>query len=85
MAGQTSTADVAACVLLAIGLFAGSLVPFFLLVEAEHLVPRVLRESDVPGRVLLHLLQARDRARTAAVDALLGLLLLLNSPKGANR
>jgi hypothetical protein len=81
--GQTSGAEVAACVSLAIGLFSASLVPFFLLVEAEHLTPRWLRESDIPERVLLLLVQACGRVRLVAVDALLGLLLLTAPMKGA--
>lgn len=44
MTCQTSTNDVIACVLVSTVLFGASLVPFFLLVEAEHLLPRVVRE-----------------------------------------
>lgn len=80
MACQTTTAaEWAEAVLLAVALFGTSLVPFFLLVEAERLTPLWVREPK------LALLQLRDRARIAACDALLGLLLLLNSPKGATR
>jgi hypothetical protein len=61
------------------------LVPFFLFVNVEHLTPRVLRDPEARERAALTVLNARDWARLAAVDALLGLVLLLNSPKGATR
>lgn len=76
MNGQTSGADVAACVSLAISLFAGSLIPFFLLVDVEHLVPRVVRE--LPGA-------AREQARQAALSAAALLLILTAPQKGALR
>jgi hypothetical protein len=79
---QTSADDVAACVLLATGIFATSLVPFFLLVEAEHLTPLWVRE---PKLALLALLQLRGRARIAVIDALLVIVRRLNAPKGATR
>lgn len=83
MTCQTTTAaEWAEAVLLAVALFGTSLVPFFLLVEAEHLTPLWVRE---PKLALLAACQLRDRARIAACDALLGLLRLLNSPKGATR
>jgi hypothetical protein len=78
---QTTTAtEWAEAVLLATGIFATSLIPFFLLVKAEHLTPLWVRE---PKLALLALLQLRDRIRLAAVDALLGLLLLTAPQKGA--
>lgn len=73
MSCHTSTSDVAACVSLAIGLFAGSLVPFFLLVDAEHLLPRAVRESPAVARA------AAERAALSAA----ALLLILTAPKGA--
>lgn len=85
MTGQESASDVIACVSLATGIFSASLVPFFLLVEAEHLVPRRLRESDVPKRAALAVLLAWDRARLAVVEALLAGLLRLSAPKGVAR
>lgn len=75
MSCQTTAADVAACTLLAIGLFAGSLVPFFLLINAEHLLPRPVRE--LPAR-------AREMQRQAALTSA-ALLLILTAPKGATR
>jgi hypothetical protein len=64
-------------VCLSVALFSGSLVPFFLLinVEAEHLVPRAVRE--LPAR-------AREMQRKAALSAAV-LLLILTAPKGATR
>ncbi|MFE2967496.1 hypothetical protein ACFXKC_28260 [Streptomyces sp. NPDC059340] len=73
MTCQTSAGDVFACLLLAIGLFAGSLIPFFLLVEAEHLTPGWVRE--LPAK-------AREMRRDAALSAA-ALLLILTAPKGA--
>ncbi|MET7944225.1 hypothetical protein [Streptomyces sp. NPDC005302] len=45
-------------VLLAIALFSGSLVPFFLLVEAEHLTPRWLRDAPLSLAAALLVLTA---------------------------
>ncbi|WP_055696544.1 hypothetical protein [Streptomyces silaceus] len=84
MADQTTTHDVLACVSLAVGVFGASLVPFLLLVDAEHLTPRWLRESTVLERAALTAANAVDRARLAAVKALL-LLLRLSTTKGAVR
>ncbi|MEV2249360.1 hypothetical protein AB0I94_02185 [Streptomyces sp. NPDC050147] len=84
MIGRESPAEIAACVSVAVGVFAGSLVPFFLLVEAEHLTPRWARESDVPTRVGLAVANAWDRARLAVIEGLL-FLLRLAAPKGAAR
>ncbi|MFE9127007.1 hypothetical protein ACFYOF_16580 [Streptomyces sp. NPDC007148] len=75
MIGETSAREVLTCVFFAITLFSGSLVPFFLFVEAEHFLPRAVRELPDKARVL------RDEAAlTAAV-----LLLLLTAPKGVTR
>ena len=73
MSCHTSGSDVAACVSLAIGLFSASLIPFFLLINAEHLVPRVVRESPAAARA------AAERAALSAA----ALLLILTAPKGA--
>lgn len=70
MNGQPSLDDVLASVCLAVSLFAASLIPFFLLVEVEHLVPRCVR--DLPGT-------ASEMSRDAAVTAA-ALLLLLSAP-----
>lgn len=75
MSCQTSTSDVFACVSLSIGLFGTSLIPFFLLVEAEHLTPRFVRELPTTVRQT-----SRDVALSAAV-----VLLLLTAPKGATQ
>jgi hypothetical protein len=72
---QTSAADVIACLLLAIGLFASSLIPFFLLVEAEHLAPRFVREPRVVAREL----------KADAAWSVAALLVLLATPNGATR
>lgn len=81
MIGQTTGTEVTACVSLAVGLFAGSLVPFFLLVDAEHLTPSWLRDPVLRERVLLRLLNARDRARLLAVNGLLVLVRRHTAPK----
>ncbi|MFD3574728.1 hypothetical protein [Streptomyces sp. NPDC058644] len=83
MIGHESPSEIAACVSLATGVFGASLVPFFLLIEAEHLVPRRVRESDIPQRAALATLLAWDRARLAAVTALLALLRLAAQKGGA--
>ncbi|MFF4552779.1 hypothetical protein [Streptomyces sp. NPDC001422] len=67
----------ASAVLLAIGLFSGSLIPFFLLVEAEHLTPRWLRNAPQS------LAPVRTAARDAVLDLAALLVLLTTSPKGA--
>lgn len=85
MTGHESPDEIAACVSVSVGIFGASLVPFFLLVEAEHLTPRWLRESDVPQRVGLAVANAADRARLAAVQALLAFLLRFSAPKGVAR
>jgi hypothetical protein len=64
-------------VCLSVGLFSGSLVPFFLLVEAEHLTPRWLR--DAPQS----LAAARTAVRDAVLDTAALVLLLTTSPNGA--
>ena len=59
---------------LSIALFAGSLVPFFLLVDADHLLPRAVRELPAAACPLV-----RDVCRdTAAL-----VLLLTTKPQGA--
>lgn len=83
MIGNESPSEIAACVSIAIGLFGASLVPFYLLVEERHATPRWLREPA--ARAWLSLLLAADKARLAAVNTLLELLLRLNAriSKGA--
>jgi len=71
---HTSTSDVAACVSLAVGLFGASLVPFFLLVDAEHLVPRAVRELPAAAWALV---------RDVCLDTAALVLLLTTRPKGA--
>lgn len=61
MSCQPSAGDVAACFFLAVALFAGSLIPFFLLVDAEYLLPRVVREAPESVRQF-----SRDAAVSAA-------------------
>lgn len=85
MTCHTSATDVVACLLLSAGLFGASLVPFFLLVNAEHLTPGWLRKSAVAELAAVRVFQVRQRVRLAACDALLGLVLLLNFPNGATR
>ena len=60
---SASASEVAACV------------PFFLLVDLEHLAPRVVREAPATARAA-----AEHAALTAAV-----VLLLLSAPEGAVR
>ncbi|MFD7794371.1 hypothetical protein [Streptomyces sp. NPDC059759] len=67
----------ASAVLLAVALFSGSLIPFFLLVEAEHLTPRWLRNAP------LTLAPVRTAVRDAVLDLAALLVLLTTSPKGA--
>lgn len=47
---RESTTDVIACVSASIALFSASLIPWLLLVEAEHLVPRRVRELPATAR-----------------------------------
>ncbi|MFJ9037411.1 hypothetical protein ACIRF8_12590 [Streptomyces sp. NPDC102406] len=63
-----------AAVCLAASAYAASLVPFFLLVDAEHLMPRALREAPATARA------AAERAALTAAA-----LLLLTAPTGAHR
>lgn len=72
---QTSPSDVLACVLISVSLFAAGLVPWLLLVNAEHLLPRVVREAPAACRVA---------AESAGLSAA-ALLLLLTAPTGATR
>lgn len=72
MTGQPSLNDVLAVVCLAVSLFAASLIPFFLLVEVEHLVPRFVRE--LPDTV-------REASREAALTTAALLLLLTAAPE----
>lgn len=81
MIGNESPSEIAACVSVAIVLFGVSLVPFFRLISEQHLTPRWLREPA--SRTWLSLFLAADRARLAAVNTLLALLLRLNARKGA--
>jgi hypothetical protein len=55
---QSSADDVFACLLLAVGLFGTSLVPFFLLVNSDHLTPKCLRQAPLSAAALLMLLTA---------------------------
>lgn len=75
MTGETTAVEVVACVFLAVGIYSASLVPFFLLVEVEHLTPRCVRELPAVVRPLL---------RDAAVSAT-ALLLILSGPTGDTR
>ncbi|MFF7880939.1 hypothetical protein ACH40F_08330 [Streptomyces sp. NPDC020794] len=75
MTCHTSAADVVACLLLAVSVFSASLIPFFLLVDAEHAAPRFVREPRVVAREL-----KADAAWSAAA-----LLVLLATPNGATR
>jgi hypothetical protein len=71
MSHTHSPSEWAAYVSLAIGIYAASLIPFLLLVDAEHLTPRWLREAP-------------DAARTAARQSALAtavLLMILTAPE----
>jgi predicted PurR-regulated permease PerM len=70
--GETSARDVYACVCLAISLFSAPLVPFFLLVDLDHLAPRAVRE--LPGH-------SREMTRNAALAAVVLLMLLSPAPE----
>ncbi|MFF9894913.1 hypothetical protein [Streptomyces longispororuber] len=70
-----STRDVLAAVSLAVGVVGTSLVPWLLLVDAEHLTPAWLRATPAAAR------EAYDAAALSAAV----LLLLLSAPKGATR
>ncbi|MEU1448719.1 hypothetical protein [Streptomyces mirabilis] len=62
MTCETSATDVIACLFLAVGLFSTSLIPFFLLVNAEHLTPRFVRDLPVTVAALCMLLTAAPEA-----------------------
>ncbi|UDM00031.1 hypothetical protein [Streptomyces longhuiensis] len=64
-----------AAICLGISAYAAGLVPFLLLVDAEHLTPRVVREALASARAAVQ----RAALSTAA------LVLLLSAPKGALR
>jgi hypothetical protein len=64
-----------AAICLATSAYAASLVPFFLLVDAEHLVPHAVREAPETARA------AAERAALTAT----ALLLILTAPTGATR
>jgi len=68
---QPSAREVVACIFLAVGLFGASLIPFFLLVDVEHLTPRVVR--NLPAT-------ARQAAQAAALNTAV-LFLLLTTPE----
>ncbi|MFJ4926902.1 hypothetical protein [Streptomyces sp. NPDC088736] len=72
---QTSPSDVLACFLFSVSLFAAGLVPWLLLVNAEHLLPRVVREAPAACRA------AVDNAGLSLAAA----LLVLTAPIGATR
>lgn len=78
MIGNETPADIAACICLATALFGGSLVPFFLLIEERPSTSPALK------RAALTAANAMDRARLAAVNALLALLRLATR-KGGGR
>lgn len=65
----------AAFLSLGVAVHGGFSVPFFLLVDAEHLTPRFVRELPAT---------AREQAASAALSAAV-LLLLLTAPKGVTR
>ncbi|MEV3857788.1 hypothetical protein AB0J38_26115 [Streptomyces sp. NPDC050095] len=67
------TAPAAIC--LAVSAYAASLVPFFLLVDAEHLLPRSVRTAPAAARA------AVERAALTVA----ALLLILTAPTGATR
>lgn len=75
MSCDTTARDVIACTSLAIGVFSASLIPFFLLLNAEHLLPRAMRELPAA---------ARETARRAALSGA-ALLLILTATNGATR
>jgi hypothetical protein len=64
---HTSLSDAFAAFFLAVSLFAASLIPFFLLVDLEHLAPRFVRE--LPGAV-------REKSSNAALTTAALLMLL---------
>lgn len=66
---------VPAAICLGVSAYAAGLVPFLLLVNAEHLTPRCLREAPAYARAAIQ--------RAALVTA--ALVLLLSAPKGATR
>ncbi|MFE2712319.1 hypothetical protein ACFXKI_10080 [Streptomyces mirabilis] len=75
MTCQTSGADVAACLFLSVGIFGTSLIPFFLLVDADFAeLGRSLRAGTAA---------AVRPTREALRDAAALVLLLTTSPKGA--
>jgi hypothetical protein len=79
MTCHTSATDVVACLSLAIGIFGASLVPFFLLINAEwaDFDPRpALRRAAGPVGAAV---------RNTALDAAALIVLLTTSPKGALR
>jgi hypothetical protein len=72
--GQATGSEVAACIFLAVGVFGASLVPWLLLVDAEHLTPRFVRELPTT---------CHKAACTALLNA--AVLLLLATPNGDAR
>ncbi|WP_394425524.1 hypothetical protein [Streptomyces sp. SGAir0957] len=64
-----------AAICLATSAYAAPLVPFFLLVDAEHLTPRAVREAPATARA------AAERAALTIA----ALLLILTAPTGATR
>ena len=78
MTCHTSATDVVACLSLAIGIFGASLVPFFLLIDADL--------SDFDPRPVLRRVAAGPAGvavRNAVLDAAALVILLTTSPKGA--
>ncbi|MDX3759283.1 hypothetical protein [Streptomyces sp. AK02-04a] len=78
MTCQTSTSDVVACLSLAVGVFSASLVPFFLLIDADlaDFDPRPAVRRVAAGPVWV-------AVRNTALDAAALVVLLTTSPKGA--
>lgn len=66
---------VPAAIFLSVSAYAVSLIPFFLLVDAEHLLPRAVREAPAAARAAI-----KRAALTAAA-----LSLILAAPTGATR
>jgi hypothetical protein len=80
MTCQTTPGDVVACLSLAVGVFSASLVPFFLLIDADlaDFDPRPAVRRAAAGPVWV-------AVRNTALDAAALIVLLTTSPKGALR
>jgi len=73
--GQTTASDIAAAVFIGVALFAAGLVPWLLLVDADHLLPRRVRELPTTARV------AAGRAALTAAALLLVLTVSSEAPR----